>query len=57
MVVFGGLSESTVSMVSLSAGLENPHAVVFFVSAQPFALNKSVGLAEKFVMKTKCDVF
>lgn len=55
--MFGGLSESTVSMVSLSAGLENPHAVVFFVSAQPFALNKSVGLAEEFVMKTKCDVF
>lgn len=55
--MFAGLSESTVSVVPLRSGSENPHAVVFFGSEQPFALNKSVGLAEEFVMKTKCDVF
>lgn len=55
--MFAGLSESTVSVVPLSGGLQNPCAVVFFGSGWPFALNKSVGLAEEFVMKTKCDVF
>lgn len=52
-----GLSETTVSVVPLRSGAETPHAVVFFGSGWPFALSKSMGLAEEFVMKTKCDVF